>query len=232
VRVCVISNSHAASVKDGWDLLSSSMPNVDLTFFAAPNRGMASLKADYEAKKLYADKPGIPEFLSLTSNGLDVIDIEKYDAFFVYGLFLSVPRLDRRFSSAVKMATISDSVNKSINIRVVKKLVKMTDAPIYYSPNPLLSDVILNKELDSDVNYHDYCDICDWIDEYYAFDNTIQVKQIEQTMGQNLTTQNKFSTGAVRLSKVPKAQPSRDFRHMNAGYGELVLKMLVAEMAA
>lgn len=231
MRICVISNSHAASLKDGWDAVRSLVPQVELTFFAAPNRLMASLEADHQENKLHTDNQTIKKMLSLTSGGLDVIDINHYDAFLVYGLFLSVPRLDRKYSSALKAACISDSVKESINHRLVNDLCQMTKAPVYYSPNPLLSNSILNNAVEYSDCYHNYSVICEWIEKHYGHNNAILVKQIEQTMGHYLTTLKAYSKGSVRLklTKESIAHIDHDVMHMNAEYGAQFMKMFLLE---
>lgn len=232
MRICVISNSHAASLKDGWNALRDSIPHVELTFFAAANRLMAELEADYVENILQVNNPSIKNMLSFTSGGLDVIDVMNYDAFLVYGLFLSVPRLDRRHSSAVKRLTTRDSVKDSINYQLVNDLCHMTNAPVYYTASPLLSDSILDNEADSSVSYHDYHEVCDWMDEHYNYPNTLQVKQIEQTMGRDLTTLKEYSKGSVRLTKIHAQHIQQDVMHMNAQYGEQFMKMFLLDEIA
>lgn len=232
MKICVISNSHAASLKDGWSAVHNLVPHIDMTFFAAANRLLEELVADFEANLFQVETESVKNMLSFTSGGLDIIDVKEYDAFLVYGMFLSAPRLDRRHSSAIKRMTIRDSVEQSINYRFVSDLSKMTDAPVYYAPNPLLSDSILEDEVDQAICYHTYDEVCEWIDTHYNFTNAIQVKQLEQTMGHGITTQKKYSTGSVRLTKVTTQHLEQDVMHMNKDYGEMYMKMFLFEAVA
>jgi len=45
MNICVISNSHAASLKNGWETIGERFPNIDITFFAAPNEGIQDQKS-------------------------------------------------------------------------------------------------------------------------------------------------------------------------------------------
>jgi len=231
MKICVISNSHAASLKDGWMTIRNDFPQLEVTFFAAPNRAMSELKADISARTLYAENTQLKHTLKFTSGGLDTIEIDKYDAFLVYGLFLSVPRLDRRLSSSVKSATVLDSVNESINHRIAVDLCNMTDATVFYSPSPLLSDSILESESERVDPIEHYDLVCDSIHNHYDYPNAKLIKQSAETMGDELTTKKIYSKGSERLLQ-PLKHINEDVMHMNSNYGKKFMQMfLLQEMA-
>jgi len=227
MKICVISNSHAASLKNGWKSIQDSFPNDQLTFFASPNRGLARLKADLDKKTLYTNNDEINEFLSYTSGGQEVIDVQEYDAFLVYGLFLILPRLDVRVSSGIKKATISDTVQDSINYRIVADLCNLTNVPVFYSAEPLLSDSILGDEAGNPESIADYSSLCDWVAEHYNHSNALQIQQLPHTIGERLTTHKKYSIGSEKLTKDSVKHTPDDVRHMNGVYGEEYLKVFL-----
>jgi len=120
MNICVISNSHAASLKNGWETIGERFPNIDITFFAAPNRGMSGVKFDVESRAYKTRNHSVRKVLAMTSGGYGRIDIDSYNAFLVYGLFLDIPKLDLRLSEAVKSVTLDDCVARSLNFRFVK----------------------------------------------------------------------------------------------------------------
>ena len=100
LKIGILSNSHAASLKVGWESIKENYPNIELTFFAAANKGMAKVKPESGNRFTSADIL-ITRMLSITSGGLGSIEVDDYDAFLVYGLFLILPRLDHRHTRAV-----------------------------------------------------------------------------------------------------------------------------------
>jgi len=200
MKICVISNSHAASLKDGWMTIRNDFPQLEVTFFAAPNRAMSELKADISARTLYAENTQLKHTLKFTSGGLDTIEIDKYDA-------------------------------ESINHRIAVDLCNMTDATVFYSPSPLLSDSILESESERVDPIEHYDLVCDSIHNHYDYPNAKLIKQSAETMGDELTTKKIYSKGSERLLQ-PLKHINEDVMHMNSNYGKKFMQMfLLQEMA-
>jgi len=232
-KICVLSNSHAASLRIGWDSIKHNYPGIELTFFAAANKGMAKVQPGSGNRFTSADIL-ITRMLSKTSGGLGTIEVDDYDAFLVHGLFLVLPRLDLRHSRAVKEIAIKETVQSSLNYRFVADLRDMTDVPIYYGANPLLADDTF-LHVSSATVYHSYDEISVWIDKCYSGLNAIQMLQPEETRGSMLTTKREYSDGSVRLKLLTddaEQHKDTDVRHMNGNFGAAYLEKSLLPMVA
>lgn len=226
MKICIISNSHAASLKNGWESIKSLYPNLELTFFATPNRGMAKVRPVNGENRFVSHDSLIRERLSYTSGGLESIDVDNYDSFLVHGLFLILPRLDRRLSQAVKEASIEETIRKSMNYRFVSELCGMTKVPVYYSANPLLSDEFSEDSILA-AKYHSFNEISEWIAAGYSHFPVKNISQPSETVDENyMCTKRAYSVGSVRLKlqEDNDRHAETDVRHMNTEFGAVFLK--------
>jgi hypothetical protein len=109
-RICVLGNSHVASLKLGWDSLKTQYPNVDITFFANRQRRMEALQV--EKGKLVPDNEALKTAIAYTSNGLTSIDSRKFDLYLLYGLDLKPYFPPTTFFSA---AVLKESILGSVS---------------------------------------------------------------------------------------------------------------------
>ena len=49
MKICVLGNSHIASLKNGWDRVGQKYPDIELVFFGARGAGLDGLELDGKA---------------------------------------------------------------------------------------------------------------------------------------------------------------------------------------
>jgi hypothetical protein len=85
-RLCIIGNSHIASLQDGWQAVRVAFSGVEPIFFGAPTRYMHALRRRDTA--LVPRSKQLAERYAMTSGGQTQI-AGTYDAYVIYGLALS-----------------------------------------------------------------------------------------------------------------------------------------------
>ena len=223
MKVCVISNSHLASLKKGADQLDESNIEVHLTFFGSPNRGIAQLRPNKEEGCLSSNNEKVREHLAQSSGGLSEISYADYDAFLIYGLFLTIPQLDQRLSSRVMRQTLDDTVDLSLAMRTVKKLHKLGSKPVFCSAEPLLSENRFDrghKRPSSNVLPLNKTQAL--LKERIEDANTWFIEQPIGSIVDDFSTKAKYSKSSLRFDGGEHL--ARDIRHMNADYGQLYLE--------
>lgn len=223
MKVCVISNSHLASVKKGADQLRETGTQADITFFGSPNRGIAQLKPNETESCLSSSNEKVREHLVQSSGGLNEIRYADYDAFLIYGLFLTIPQLDQRLSSRVMQQTLDDTVDLSLAMRTVKKLHKLGTKPVFCSAEPLLSENRFDrghKRPSSNVLPLDETQAL--LKERIEHANTWFIEQPKDTIADDFSTKAEYSKSSLRFDGGEHL--ARDIRHMNADYGQLYLE--------
>lgn len=228
VELCVFSNSHAASLRYGWEKMQEIYPEISVTFFAAPNKGLAKVHPTKDGTRFESSCPVVADMLHQTSGGAYEVQLDRFDAYFVHGLFLSAPRLDLRLSEAVKKLCIEETVVNSLNYRFVKDLFGLTNKPIFYSANPLLAD-LEDSNPAAGPELHTYAEVSSWIDQYYQQIDARCVLQPEETVKHQMGTKKEYSVGSKRLNLQSDVEPHKesDVRHMNGKYGELILQKII-----
>lgn len=231
MKICVIGNSHLASLKVAWDEIGSDFQDVELTLFGSPNRGIARLSVDDEKCGLTCSIPGIRAHLEQTSGGLNWIDYAAYDAFLLYGLFLTVPLLDMRLSSAVVKQALEDSVFNSTACRTARKLNKLGEKPLFCSAEPLTSETRFEKlqAVPDEDKLIDLDTIHDQFSDLLKSQNIRFLRQPPETLGPTFSTLTAYSKNSVRLIG-GDAHLKKDIRHMNAEYGRAYLEHAIPKL--
>jgi len=163
----------------------------------------------------------------MTSGGYGRIDIDSYNAFLVYGLFLDIPKLDLRLSEAVKSVTLDDCVARSLNFRFVKELAENTCSPVFYAASPVPASK--TDDLSSAVkNHHSYREVSSWVEARYAHIRASIIKQSDDTLDENECSKMVFTVGSKRLKFGKEESHSElDFKHMNGVFGAQFLESAV-----
>lgn len=222
MKICILGNSHCASLKNAWSEISSKYPEVDLTFFASRSTGLADLKA--ENYQLVPNSEKLTKELIYTSGGYDKVEVKEYDAFLVYGLGLKIPLLDKHYSSNVIKESLRDLTSKTLNLNICMKIRGLTNKPVFSGHNPQAameysSDIELNK-----INYED---IVNKINAIWSDEDLIFLTQPSDTLVNGWNTDIKYSIGSTRLDVGDKIvsleHPNADVNHMNKEFGVLWL---------
>ena len=101
-RVCVLGNSHLASMKTGWDLIRDAHPDHDLTFFGAPKAMMDDL--DLEDNILVPGNDKLRNKLKVFSNGHESVDLDAFDTFVISGLQFGPRRIAQLYRTHRSMS--------------------------------------------------------------------------------------------------------------------------------
>jgi len=137
-KICVIGNSHSAALKLAFEnqLVAEFGRRFSITFFAARSMTLKGLQLN--GASLIPTSDELSAAIAQTSGGLNVIDLEEYDAFIIYGLGLDALILTNGFlSEAVLEQTVSDYLEASLSWRLVKDIRKCSSAPIILGHSPL-----------------------------------------------------------------------------------------------
>lgn len=223
MKICVLSNSHAASLKQGWDRLAAQYPGVQLTFFASRALGMRGLQL--RGRALVPSDPALAKDLAFTSGGHETIELAGYDVFLGYGLDLRMPVLGKRLSAAVKFHACQDALNRSLNLQLCRMVREGTRAPVFIGPNPQHS---LRQE--NEGKPWPYCGYEEVLRPMAANLDALGLKlapQPRHTLGNGWNTKATYATGSIRLDVGDQfsnqAHPSDDLEHMNGEFGRLYL---------
>jgi len=224
MKICVLGASHMATIHAGWKLACDEYPRISMTFFGRFGPSMNGL---FEKNgKLYTDDEKLAATFRFLTGGLDVIDPDEYDLFLLYGMEASTNfvEMDRYYSSQVKQKALDDLIDGTMSHGLLKKLLSITDKPVYITHNPLIAaeEVVFDGELECylaglDILRKEYSD---------AYGVTF-VGQPSSTIVNGRNTHPMHSLGAPRLSRPGKENilyDDTDRFHMNPEFGRLWLK--------
>lgn len=225
IRVCVIGNSHVATIKEGWDKIASARPDISLTFFASRRRRILELVADNG--KLQPGNSDLMSEISITSGGKTSVDPDEYDVFLIYGLnnFWGNGDLKVRYSQAVWRAWLGDKERNSPAFFVAGLLREITDKPLYMGHNPMKAFAPDDRPV-SVLTYDEHIAFLN--DEVYQTLPATMIGQPTETICYGVATERKYAIGSKRL-KVGfvddmKNHDEGDIGHMNADFGQLWLE--------
>lgn len=246
MRLAVLGNSHLAAVRRGWDLVRDDY-DADLTFFASTAGTMRQLKVAGGA--LVAATPKVRKSLRWTSGGLDRIEGD-YDAYVLVGMGVSYQHLmailathrtvelsdggdHQLISEACLDTALEETVQRSVAMTVARRLKKITDAPLVCCPNPLPSTEVLLREGYEQRRLNGARERV-WPFYRHALSAIVGprcrvVEQPPETLAEHDLTKPEFTRDAVELKEGwGQMPPNRDFWHMNADYGALLLREVFA----
>jgi len=223
MRICVLGNSHIATLKQAWDIRPHKAHS--LTFFGAVRDTLLGLRV--RKGLLIPDNDALADSLAFTSGGLRRIDPAQYDAFLVFGLCRKVHRQVENFapglSSAVLEQTLGDYWQARNLYRMAKRLARISKKPVYLGHSPL---EIRSPEMAVDQgDYPAFISASNRL--VFAPVNAELLPQPPATVLGGLATPARFGIGSTRLADGrprPNAQhPEGERCHMNADFGALWL---------
>lgn len=235
MRVCILGNSHLASLKQGWDRLQAEagrdgVGGVSVHFFGSRQWGLKAL--DLVGAELHPCNAILERDLTFTSGGMRRIDLTSYDAFFLYGLMFPIPELRRGWSAAVKRQACKDTLSRSLAAELARKIRSAVDRPIYMGHNPRPARQSEQRVAEDTM---DYSSVCEFMQPEVKAQGADLVCQPLETLETNRWfTQSHFSLGSVRLDVgdgiSSEAHPQSEVEHMNGDFGLLYLKQLLLGM--
>ena len=157
MRICVLGNSHVASIKKAWDMMSQDYPDYEFMFFASRGIGLSKLKA--EDGKLLPGDDSLRANLAFTSGSNGEIDPSDFDVFLVYGANCRPYfKTETFYSQTVLQASVEDYTQNSLAINLIKLLRQVTEKKIFLGHNPLQGAPLSDKKSQSRENYFRCCD--------------------------------------------------------------------------
>lgn len=232
MRICILGNSHAASLKTAWDDLAPSHPDKELVFFAARSRGLGDLSL--QGQTLRPTNESLAQAIAYTSGGRSAIDLQAYDVLVTYGLALEMPALDRRYSGAVLRQACSDLFSNSLNGVLAKTIRAATNKPLYVGHNPQLA--ASPTDAGRREGLLGYGSVWQLLAAGAGLKGARVVPQPDDTLVDGWFTDKKYSVGSKRLDlgdqHSGKPHPPSDRAHMNKAFGKLWLEQLFRLAAA
>ncbi len=167
-HICVIGNSHAASIRAGLDLMHNLKTTAYFDFFAAQRDWMREM--ELRGTMLVPTSDITREKIALHSGGIEHIDVRRYDQFLITGLgfgvsgpgFISpfsafkkyriaayaglLERESSHISRACFAALTASILRNSTALYLARLLRIVSDARIVIVPTPYPSEEILNSE--------------------------------------------------------------------------------------
>ena len=255
LKVCVLGNSHLASMKTGWDLVRDAFPDHELTFFGAPKAMMDDLSL--EGNCLVPGNEKLRRKLNGFSNGLDAIDIDAFDAFIVVGLQFGPRRLAQLYRThrsmsfewrsalnelapmvskdepvtAISERLFSDAIiaglTDTMAIRIIDMIRDVTEKPIYLVSAPYFSELALETgNWDGVIGSGDVETLAQRFRKYARHACPVHVNLV---LTPNRMVQHGFFT-AKEYAVPPTEDGFQDLVHTTDQYGAGMLRSVFATM--
>jgi len=234
LNICVLGNSHAGSLKLGWNLIEQDYPGIKITFFAARACGLEQLSV--RKGMLVPTNAHLKKSLSHTSGGHEAIDLSLFDICLIYGLRFSFPykleigRTTHYLSKAAYECSIHDTISSALSIQVLKKVRCLSKIPVYIGHNPLTARN-RNSFLKEAISYPEFVAA---VNRILIADQAVLLAQPEETITENIYTKAEYKSGAVCLDVGDKSanQPyaSEDNVHMNDEFGRIYLQHFIQQI--
>lgn len=218
MKICVIGNSHAASLKMAWDNMSSKEEYKDfnLTFFASPRDSM--LKLEYIDGKFFTQDDYLRDNISKSSSGAEEIIIKDYDHFIIHGL-ISINRCARTYLSSNKKLSTLDDITEGNFALELRKLIRKNNRSVTISPEPRFSAAILTSE--TTYGYEKFIDKENPENSLIDFFVSLWNEQVAK----HAILDQPSETIVNEVFTHPKFQKNENDRlHANEVYGEIVLR--------
>jgi hypothetical protein len=236
MKLCIFSNSHGGSLKAGWaKLTEAERDGVEPTFFAATGAQLRHLVRDGAC--LRTRNSNLQNQLRVTSGGLAEVDPTAYDAFWIHALGFAQlqwpepggAHYSRGFLTALTVA----GIKASQAWRLHDLLRGLTPKPIHLTPNPLHSEQVAPAKKDAVPEAPTPSDLTPPLSASLSGATTLHF-QPEITITRRYYTARVYSQDAVLLRAAPggggEEAAATDFTHMNASYGALVWRQILAEL--
>lgn len=245
IRVCFLGNSHVIAPKRAWD--ANPRPGFHTTFISAPGDDMKKLAVDDRVLRMSAPEDRMN--MEVTSNGLNHVAVDDYDAFVLCGLTLRslwatgiymTHRLARHagpehqlLSRGALEAAITETLTRKSSFMTLANIRKLTDKPVIAVPEPLPTAKVLDSKYGAPWGQLFTAELLkifdDVTDALYARHDAAVVRQPLDTIENEVFTQGHFANGAIRMWKGHKFDDS-NFLHMNDEYGRRILDVVFARL--
>ncbi|MDL4861706.1 hypothetical protein NPJ88_005125 [Halomonas elongata] len=226
MKICVIGNSHVASIKRGLEELKGS--NFEVDFFADRGARLRELKVD--GGVLRSEDEDVRRVLEYTSGGKGEIRGDEYDIFVLYGLYAKglLIKEEAFFSEEVVKQTVKDHVASTTSFDILLKLRKITKKKVFIGHDPFPA---AEKVVDNTIS-RDYVFGMEKLNRFlYSPLNCEIISQPSETVVNKFYTDPTFSKESSRLNigegMEGRVHPESEKKHMNSEFGKLWLEKLL-----
>lgn len=229
-KICILGNSHVASLKQGWDQIGEHWPSINVQFFAQPgNDGLKTVRLD--GHFLTSDHENAKKAF-MTTHGAERLDLRSFDLFLIYGSQSQCLMLgDGFYSKQCIDATIDDLTRGTPAQHVLECLRQVTDAPIFVGHTPLRAARTVRDRSVSPA-YRAGLGILN--ERHYAKHGAEMIGQPDETIVNGRSTAPKFSWGVPKLSGVltqgGERSAASDNTHMDGAFGQLWLEAFLPKL--
>lgn len=239
LSVLVMGNSHVAAVKAAWDRVHADYaPDIELTFFASSASTM--LDTLVNGRCLLPKTQQVRKSWEITSGGAVEIDFNQYDVVFIHGPFERLSFNSQQLRKLNKAGFFSQRFTDQALLYsrpLAAHLAAVTKAcfngPIIVSSRPNHGEQPSqeSKSVDREKVSRNYRRLTQRIAGACEREGLIYMPQPLDTLKDMSTTWFKFAEKAIGLGNTPKKEgvlyaEKGDQQHMNALYGEVVIKQL------
>lgn len=223
MKICVIGNSHVASIKKALQGFKDSSLEVD--FFA--DRGVRLRKLEVDGGVLRTRDEDVRRVLEYTSGGKSEICVDEYDIFILYGLYAKglFIKQESFFSEEVIKQTVKDHVALTASFDILLKLRRITDKKIFIGHDPFpAAEEVVDKAISRDYIYG-----MEKLNLFlYNSLNCEAISQPSETIVNKSYTNPIYSRKSSRLTvdedMEGKLHPESEKKHMNNEFGKLWLE--------
>lgn len=230
MKICVLGNSHVASLKLGLEKSPPARGKLDMVFFASRAGALGGLRLN--GARLVPSNDNLARALAHTSGGISEVVPDDYDAFLVYGLGFRLPLVGRHLSSAVSRQVCRDAATQSLNYRICTMLRMATDKPIHVGHDPQEAEGRRNPRLSGDLPYEAVFEL---MRSELGREGLRLVAQPRQSFADSWFTIKGFSVGSTRLdigdAVSNELHGETDNKHMNADFGRIWVDHFVSGLA-
>jgi hypothetical protein len=225
IKICVFGNSHAASLKMGWELIAKEYESVDLIFFAQRNTGLSGLVV--RDGLLVPNSEWLKKAIVHTSGGLECVNFNDFGFSLLYGLDLHpyFVKNDQFFSRSALALAAKDRASETVSMKLLQKIRMISDIKVFVGHCPLPSVGSGDPSVEP-AGYDAGIEIMNEL-VLYGY-NAVLLGQPRQTIVNGRHTDKKYSSGSRRLdigdSLSNKIHEDSDNVHMNENFGALYLK--------
>jgi hypothetical protein len=244
-QVCLIGDSHTAALRHGWALVRQDFPEIEIAFFAAHRRYMGDLAV--EGGRLVPQSEDLR--LRLNRGKPEPAIAADCDRYLLCGMDYSIYQVMNKLmrfrsedqapdnrapvSSACYRLAMTGCLRGTASMQVARKLRAITARPMTIVPAPRISDA---TELKLYPKLEETGD-ADRIADYFAAASDILCREVDagiveqppETLRDPLRTLAVYAKDAPReFDELPRPEGWKDYQHMNAAYGALVLRALFA----
>src|ERR1700743_1038311 len=253
--VCLIGNSHVAALKMAWSKRApKTADGFSLRFFSAQNYMMNHI--ELEGRVLVPGRADLAEKRRFTSDALDRIVIDDYDAFIVVGsgFGIDVPKIRgicgtpahqgfARIDTLVSEACFDQILEKTFAETRAITLIEMIrtvspKAPIILIGAPFMSErMLLDDAVKADLHMTDGTALGPYVARARATAERVAAEhgaevvwQDDSTVAMPGFTRHAFNRGAIRFNMRDGSMREFDDRHGNEDYGHLIMTKVIARL--